>query len=103
MNAFERKKKVRFPSTNYFKLVNVKKKPFSNFHEGRNRVERAQMAIYEVTYSTKTTFDYKLSFSDIVLVEAEAHEEFTTKVVSLMRKLDLLGNYHVDGIGGNSE
>jgi len=59
------------------------------------------MAIYEVTYSTKTTFDYELSFSDIVLVEAETHEELTAKVVDLIRKLGPPGNYYVDSIGGN--
>jgi hypothetical protein len=59
------------------------------------------MAIYEVTYSTKTAFDYELSFSDIVLVEAETHEELTAKVVDLIRKLGPLGNYYVDSIGGN--
>ena len=59
------------------------------------------MAIYEVTYSTKTTFDYELSFSDIVLVEAETHEELTAKVVDLIRKLGPHGNYYVDSIGGN--
>jgi hypothetical protein len=37
------------------------------------------MAIYEVMNSTKATFDYELSFSDIVLVEAETHEELFHK------------------------
>ena len=59
------------------------------------------MAIYEVTYSTKTTFNYELSFSDIVLVEAETHEELTAKVVDLISKLGPPGNYYVDSIGGN--
>jgi len=72
-----------------------------DFYEGRNHVEQAQMAIYEVTYSTKTTFDYELSFSDIVLVEAETHEELTAKVVDLIRKLGPPGNFYVDSIGGN--
>ncbi len=54
------------------------------------------MAIYEVTYSTKTTFDYELSFYDIVLVEAESYEEFTAKIVDLIRKLGPAGNYYVD-------
>ncbi len=59
------------------------------------------MAIYEVTYSTKITSDYELSFSDIVLVEAETHEEMTAKVVDLIRKRGPPGNYYVDSIGGN--
>jgi len=59
------------------------------------------MAIYEVTYSTKTTFDYELSFFDIVLVEAETYEELTTKIVDMIRKLGPPGNYYVDSIGGN--
>ena len=46
------------------------------------------MAIYEVTYSTKTASKDELSFSDIVLVEAETHEELFTKVVdTLLRTL----------------
>ncbi len=59
------------------------------------------MAIYEVTYSTKTASNDELSFSDIVLVEAETHEELTAKVVDLICKLGPPGTYYVDGIGGN--
>jgi len=54
-----------------------------------------------VTYSTKTASNDELSFSDIVLVEAETHEELTTKVVNLLCKLGTPGNYYVDSIGGN--
>jgi hypothetical protein len=54
-----------------------------------------------VTYSTKTASNDELSFSDIVLVEAETHEELTTKVVTLLCKLGTPGNYYVDSIGGN--
>jgi hypothetical protein len=57
--------------------------------------------MYEVTYSTKTASNDELAFSDIVLVEAETHEELTTKVVDLMCKLGPPGNYYVDSIGGN--
>jgi hypothetical protein len=58
------------------------------------------MAIYEVTYSTKTASDDELSFSDIVLVEAETYDELYTKVVdTLLRTLGPSGNYYVDGIG----
>ncbi len=59
------------------------------------------MAIYEVTYSTKPASNDELSFSDIVLVEAETHEELATKVVDLICKLGTPGNYYVDSIGGN--
>lgn len=45
------------------------------------------MAIYEVTYSTKTTSNDDLSFSDIILVEAATNEELTAKVVDIVRKL----------------
>jgi hypothetical protein len=62
--------------------------------------QTSKMAIYEVTYSTKTTSNDKLSFSDIVLVEAETHEELYTKVVdTLLRTLGPSGNYYVDSIG----
>jgi len=60
------------------------------------------MPIYEVTYSTKSASNDELSFSDIVLVEAETHEELYTKVVdTLLRTLGPSGNYYVDSIGGN--
>ena len=59
------------------------------------------MAVYEVTYSTKIASHDELSYSDIVLVEAETAEELTTKVVNLIRKLGPPGNFHVDSIGGN--
>ena len=60
------------------------------------------MAIYEVTYSTKTASNDELSFSDVVLVEAETQDELVTKVVdTLIRTLGLSGNYYVDSIGGN--
>jgi len=59
------------------------------------------MAIYEVKYSTKTASNDELSFSDIVLVEAETNEELTAKVVGIIRKLGPPGNYCVDSIGGN--
>jgi len=59
------------------------------------------VATYEVAYSTKTASDDELSFSDIVLVEAETHEALTEKVVDLIRKLGPPGNYYVDSIGGN--
>ena len=45
------------------------------------------MAIYEVTYSTEAASNEELSYSDVVLVEAETHEELTAKVVDLIRKL----------------
>ena len=54
-----------------------------------------------MTYSTKTASNDELSYSDIVLVEAETHEELTTKVVDLICKLGTPGNYYVDSIGGN--
>jgi hypothetical protein len=60
------------------------------------------VSIYEVTYSTKAASDDELSFSDIVLVEAETHEELYTKVVdTLLRTLGPSGNYYVDSIRGN--
>ena len=60
------------------------------------------MALYEVTYSTRTSSSDELSFSDIVLVEAETHEELYTKVVdTLLRTLGPSGNYYVDSIGDN--
>jgi hypothetical protein len=60
------------------------------------------MPIYEVTYSTRTASGDELSFSDVVLVEAETHEELYTKVVdTLLRTLGPSGNYYVDCIGGN--
>lgn len=59
------------------------------------------MAIYEVTYSSKPTSNEELSYSDIVLVEAQTHEELTRKVVDLICKLGTPGNYYVDSIGGN--
>ena len=58
------------------------------------------MAIYEVTYSTEASSNEELSYSDVVLVEAETHEELTAKVVDLIRKLGPRNNY-VDSIGGN--
>ena len=64
-------------------------------------MRRSRVAIYEVTYSTKTASNDELSFSDIVLVEAETHEELTTKVVNLLCELGTPGNYYVDSIGGN--
>ena len=62
---------------------------------------QTKMAIYEVTYSTKTASNEQLSYSDVVLVEAETHEELTAKVVDRIRKLGPPGNYYVDSIGGN--
>ena len=60
------------------------------------------MAIYEVTYSTKASSHGELSFSDILFVEAETHEELYTKVVdTLLRTLGPSGNYYVDSIGDN--
>jgi hypothetical protein len=59
------------------------------------------MAIYEVTYSTKTASNEELSYSDVVLVEAETLEALTAKVVDLIRKLGPPGDYYVDSIGGN--
>jgi hypothetical protein len=37
------------------------------------------MAIYEVTYSTEAASNEELSYSEVVLVEAETHEELTAK------------------------
>jgi hypothetical protein len=69
---------------------------------GRNELEQTKMATYEVRYSTKTASNDELSFSDIVLVEAETHEELFTKVVdTLLRTLGPSGNYYVDSIGDN--
>ena len=59
------------------------------------------MVIYEVTYSNEAASNEELSYSDVVLVEAETHEELTEKVVDLIRKLDPPGNYYLDSIGGN--
>ena len=59
------------------------------------------MEIYEVSYSTKPASNQELSYSDVVLVEAETHEALTAKVVDLIRKLGPPGNYYVDSIGGN--
>lgn len=60
------------------------------------------MATYEVTYSTKSASHDELSFSDIVLVEAERYDELYTKVVdTLLRTLGPSGNYYVDSIGDN--
>jgi hypothetical protein len=59
------------------------------------------MAIYEVTYSTKAASNEELSYSDVVLVEADTHGALTAKVVDLIRKLGPPGNYYVDSIGGN--
>jgi hypothetical protein len=42
------------------------------------------MPIYEVTYSTKTVSKDESSFSDIILVEAQTHEELYTKVVDTL-------------------
>jgi hypothetical protein len=62
----------------------------------------AKVAIYEVTYSTKTASKDELSFSDIVLVEAGTHEELYTKVVdTLLRTLGPSRSYYVDSIGDN--
>jgi hypothetical protein len=52
-------------------------------------------------YSSKAVSVDELSFSDIVLVEAETNEELTTKVVNLICKLGTPGSYYVDSIGGN--
>jgi hypothetical protein len=60
------------------------------------------MPIYEVTYSTKTVSKDESSFSDIILVEAQTHEELYTKVVdTLLGTLGPSGNYYVDSIGGD--
>jgi hypothetical protein len=59
------------------------------------------MPIYEVTYSTRASND-ELSFSDIVLVQAETYDELYSKVVdTLLRTLGPSGNYYVDSIGDN--
>jgi hypothetical protein len=51
------------------------------------------MATYEVRYSTKTASNDGLSFSDILLVEAETYEELYAKVVdTLLRTLGPSGN-----------
>jgi hypothetical protein len=61
-----------------------------------------KVSIYEVTYSTRSTSKDKLSYSDVILVEAETHEELYTKVVdTLLRTLGPSGNYYVDSIGDN--
>jgi hypothetical protein len=58
------------------------------------------VAIYEVTYSTRSTSKEELSYSDVILVEAETYEELYTKVVdTLLRTLGPSGNYYVDSIG----
>jgi hypothetical protein len=57
------------------------------------------MSIYEVTYSTKPASKEELSYSDIVLVEAETHEQLSAKVADLIHKLGPPGSYYVDGIG----
>ena len=59
------------------------------------------MGIYEVTYSTKTASNDELSFSDIVLLEAQTREELTAQVVDIIRKLDPPGSYYVDSIGSD--
>jgi len=59
------------------------------------------VALCEVTYSTKPASDEELSYSDVVLVEAQTHEELTEKVVDIIRRLDPPGNCHVDSIGGD--
>jgi hypothetical protein len=59
------------------------------------------MSIYEVTYSTKPASKEELSYSDIVLVEAETHEQLSAKVADLIHKLGPPGSYYVDSIGGN--
>jgi hypothetical protein len=59
------------------------------------------VATYEVAYSSKTTSDNELSFSDIVLVEAETHEQLAAKVADIIRNLYPPGSYYVDSIGGN--
>ena len=60
------------------------------------------MVLYEVAYSTKTASSEELSYSDILLVEAETHDELYTKVVdTLLRMLGPSGNYCVDSIGAD--
>jgi hypothetical protein len=56
------------------------------------------MAIYEVAYSTKTASDEELSYSGIVLVRAETHEELAAKVVDLISKLGPPGTYYVEEV-----
>jgi hypothetical protein len=58
------------------------------------------MAIYEVTYSTKTASNEELSYSDVVLVEVETLEALTTKVVDLMRKLVRVDEFGMDELLG---
>jgi hypothetical protein len=61
-----------------------------------------KMSIYELTYSTKTASNDELSFSDVVLIEAQTREElFTRAVDTLLRTLGPSGNYYVDSIRGN--
>ena len=60
------------------------------------------MALYEVAYSTRSTSKEELSYYDVILIEAETHEELFTKVVdTLLRTLGPSGNYYVDSIGDN--
>jgi hypothetical protein len=59
------------------------------------------MALYEVTYSTKAISDHGLSFSDVVLVEADTFEELALKVVNIIHHLGSPGLYSVDSIAGN--
>jgi hypothetical protein len=63
---------------------------------------KPKMPIYEVTYSTKTASSDESSFSDVILVEAETHEELYAKVVdTLLHTLGPSGNYYVDSIRGD--
>jgi hypothetical protein len=58
------------------------------------------MVLYEVAYSTKTASSEELSYSDILLVEAETLNQLYTKVVdTLLSTLGPSGNYYVDSIG----
>ena len=59
------------------------------------------MAIYEVTYSTKAASNEELSFSDVVLVEAETPEALIDNVVNLICTLGPPCSCSVDCIGGN--
>jgi hypothetical protein len=60
------------------------------------------VALYEVTYSTRSTSKEELSYSDVILVEGETHEELYTKVVdTLLRTSGPSGNYYVDSIAGD--
>jgi hypothetical protein len=59
------------------------------------------MAIYEVAYSTRPVSNREMSYSDIVLVEAETREALTEKIVDLICNLGPPDNYYVDSIGGN--